>query len=104
RHLAREFARERPKIAGRLDLDLESGISDDPHVERLIESFAFLTARIRLKLEDEFPELTEALLSVLYPHYLAPIPSMSIVQFELDAEQGQAADGYVIPRHSRLYT
>lgn len=104
RRLAAEFARDRPKIAGRLDLSGETGISEDPHVERLIESFAFLTARIRLKLEDEFPELTDALLSVLYPHYLAPIPSMSIVQFQLDPEQGQLAAGYTIPRHSRLYT
>ena len=54
---------------------------EDPHVARLIESAAFLNARIRHKLEYDFPELTDALLGVLYPHYLAPIPSMAIVQF-----------------------
>src|SRR5262249_7054162 len=52
----------------------------DPHVARLIEAFAFLTARVRRKLDDDFPELTEALLNVLYPHYLTPIPSMAITQ------------------------
>ena len=72
------------------------GMSEDPHVERMIEAFAYLNARTRHKLEDEFPELTEALLGVLYPHYQAPIPSMAIVQFELDAEQKQLTTGHVI--------
>ncbi|MBM4078034.1 MAG: type VI secretion system baseplate subunit TssF, partial [Planctomycetes bacterium] len=54
------------------------------------------------KLEDEFPELTTSLLELLYPHYLAPIPSMSIAQFTLDPNQGQLTDGFTIPRHSRL--
>jgi len=89
RRMALEFARDRPKIADRLVIDRESGQSEDPHVERLIEAFAFLTARVRLKLDDEFPELTEALLNTLYPHYLAPIPSMAVVQFVPDLEQGQ---------------
>ncbi|HEY5313177.1 MAG TPA: type VI secretion system baseplate subunit TssF [Pirellulales bacterium] len=104
RHLANEFARERPKIADRLLLDRETSVSEDPHVERLIEAFAFLTARIRLKLDDEFSELTDALLGLLYPHYLAPIPSMSIVQFVLDPHQGKLTTGYTIPRHSKLYS
>ena len=55
---------------------LEPTSSGDPHIERMIESFALLSGRIHHKLDDEFPELTDALLSVLYPHYLAPIPSM----------------------------
>lgn len=54
---------------------------DDPHVARLLEGFAYLSARVRHKLEDEYPELTDALLGVLYPHYLLPFPSCSIVQF-----------------------
>jgi len=54
---------------------------DDPHVERLLEGFAYLSARVRHKLEDEFPELTDALLGILYPHYLLPFPSCSVVQF-----------------------
>ncbi|MDB5407388.1 MAG: hypothetical protein JWL84_2300 [Rhodospirillales bacterium] len=79
RRLAGEFAAAHPKIAGRLRLTGDA--VEDPHVERLIEGFAFLTARVRQKLDDEFPELTDALLGVLYPHYLAPVPSMAIVQF-----------------------
>ena len=91
RQLAQEFARQYPAAAGRLLL--EPNRSTDPHVERLIESFALLTGRIQHKLDDEFPELTDALLGVLYPHYLAPIPSMAIVQFELDADAGPVARG-----------
>ena len=79
RQLGREFSSQFPKVASRLLL--EEGASEDPHVERLIESFAFLSARIHHKLDDEFPEITDALLNVLYPHYLRPVPSMSIVQF-----------------------
>ena len=104
RKLGAEFARERPKIADRLLLNRESGFSEDPHVERMIEAFAFLTARIRLKLEDEFPELTDAMLNVLYPHYLAPIPSMAIVQFVVDPAQGKLTTGHTIPRHTELYS
>src|SRR4051794_33342842 len=85
RRLATQFATAHPKIAGRLRLGPDS--SDDPHVERLIEAFAYLTARVRHKLDDDFPELTEALLGVLYPHYQAPVPSMAVVQFELDPSQ-----------------
>jgi len=78
RRLAAEFAEAHPKIAGRLRLSQDA--IEDPHVARLIEAFSYLTARIRRKLDDDFPELTEALLNVLYPHYLAPVPSMAIVQ------------------------
>ncbi|MEX0712953.1 MAG: type VI secretion system baseplate subunit TssF, partial [Pirellulales bacterium] len=102
RRLGAEFARDRPKIADRLLLEHETGVSDDPHVERLIEAFAFLTARVRLKLEDEFPELTEALLGTLYPHYLAPIPSMAVVEFVVDPQRGKLPKGHTIARHSQL--
>jgi type VI secretion system protein ImpG len=81
RKLGSEFSDKYPKIAGRLRLDKE--IVEDPHVSRLIESFAFLTARIRHTLDDSFPELTEALMGILYPDYHAPLPSMSIAQFTL---------------------
>jgi type VI secretion system protein ImpG len=104
RKLGAEFAKKRPKIAGRLLMREATGVSTDPHVERLIESFAFLTARIRLKLDDQFPELTESLLGTLYPHYLAPIPSMGIAQFEVDPERGKLPKGYLIARHGRLFT
>jgi type VI secretion system protein ImpG len=80
RRLAAEFAETHPKIAGRLRLSADA--VEDPHVARLIEGFAFLTARVRQKLDDEFPELTDALLGVLYPHYTAPVPSMAIAQFQ----------------------
>ena len=76
---AEEFAEAHPKIAGRLRLGAET--TEDPHVARLIEAFALLSARIKQKIDDEFPELTDGLLNVLYPHYLAPIPSMAIAQF-----------------------
>ena len=79
RALAADFARNHPKIAGRLRLTEET--VDDPHVGRLLEGAAFLAARVHHRLDDEFPELTDALLGVLYPHYLAPIPSAAIVQF-----------------------
>src|SRR5207253_275319 len=81
RQMAPEFAEQFPGPASRLRVGKEGFV--DPHVERLTQAFAFLTARIDCKLEDEFPQLTEALLGILYPHYLAPVPSMGIVQFAL---------------------
>src|SRR5713226_2644799 len=80
RSLAAEFAATHPKIAGRLRLAPDA--VDDPHVARLLEGAAFLAARVHHRLDDEFPELTDALLGVLYPHYLAPVPSTAIVQFQ----------------------
>ncbi|MBB3971798.1 type VI secretion system baseplate subunit TssF [Hansschlegelia beijingensis] len=79
RGLAREFADAHPKIAGRLRLSGDK--VDDPHVERLLEGVAFLTARTHQRLDDELPELTDALLGVLYPNYLRPTPSAAIAQF-----------------------
>jgi type VI secretion system protein ImpG len=102
RQLGAEFARKYPKVAGRLLLEADK--CEDPHVERMIESFAFLAGRIHLKIDDEFPEITESFLNVLYPHYLAPIPSMSIVQFALDPEQGKLTTGYTIERGTALYS
>jgi type VI secretion system protein ImpG len=102
REMAKEFARQYPAAASRLLL--EQGRSVDPHVERLIESFALLTGRVRAKLDDEFPELTDALLNVLYPHYLTPIPSLAVVQFDLDLVRSKPPDGYAIPKGSNLQT
>src|SRR5690242_10019518 len=102
RQFAQDFARQYPAAAGRLLL--EPNRSADPHIERLIEAFALLTGRIQHKLDDDFPELTTALLGVLYPHYLAPVPSMAIVQFELDPARGRLPGGFLIDRHSRLRT
>src|ERR1700758_3205030 len=80
RRLAGDFATAHPKIAGRLRLAPDA--IDDPHVARLLEGTAFLAARVQHRLDDEFPELTDALLGVLYPHYLAPVPSAAILQFQ----------------------
>src|SRR5436305_12068051 len=102
RQLAQEFARQFPAAAGRLLL--EPGRSVDPHVERMIEAFALLAGRVHHKLDDEFPELTDALLGVLYPHYLAPVPSTGLVQFVLDPEKADLPDGFLIDRHTRLHT
>src|SRR5919201_3300234 len=85
RQIGAEFAVKYPKIASRLLLD--SDTSEDPHVERLIQAFAFLAARVHHKIDDEYPEITESLLNVLYPHFLAPIPSLSIVQFGADPDK-----------------
>src|SRR5438046_9298607 len=92
RQFAQDFARQYPAAAGRLLL--EQTQSTDPHIERLIEAFALLAGRIHHKLDDEFPELTEPLLGLLYPHYLATVPSMAIVQFDLDAERGRLPAGF----------
>jgi type VI secretion system protein ImpG len=100
RQLGAEFGQKYPLIAGRLIL--ESDKCEDPHVERLLEAFAFLAARVHLKIDDEFPEITEALLSILYPHYIRPLPSMSIVEMHLDAEKGGAAAPQKVPRGSVL--
>ncbi|HYO62036.1 MAG TPA: type VI secretion system baseplate subunit TssF [Pyrinomonadaceae bacterium] len=102
RQMGAEFAQKNPRIAARLRLEPDR--CDDPHVERLIEAFAFLTARVHRKLNDEFPEVTESLLNVLYPHYLAPIPSMAVARFALDPEQGKLTTGYHVPRETRLYS
>jgi type VI secretion system protein ImpG len=80
KRLAAEFADTHPKIAGRLRLSADA--VDDPHVARLLEGVAFLAARVHHRLDDEFPELTDALLGLLYPHYLAPVPSCMIAQFD----------------------
>jgi type VI secretion system protein ImpG len=77
REMGREFANANPAMAQFL-----AERAADPDVERLMEGFAFLTGRLRQKLDDELPELTQSLLQMLWPHYLRPIPSMSILQFE----------------------
>ncbi len=100
REMGEEFAEAYPKIAGRLALD---GIDcHDPYVERLLEGFAFLAARVQLKLDAEFPSFTEQLLRIVYPHYLAPTPSMAVVEFVPDPGQGIPPEGFKIPRGSAL--
>jgi type VI secretion system protein ImpG len=102
RQMAQEFAVKHPHASGRLLL--ESNRSADPHVERLLESFALIAGRVQQKLDDEFPEISAALLEALYPHYLAPIPSMGMLQFELDPVRAQLPGGFSLARHSMLRT
>ena len=103
RDMAGEFAREYPKIAGRLAIDRDAKeICPDPYVERLLEGFAWLAARVHLKLDAEFPRFTQALLETVYPHYLSPVPSMAVVRFEIDPQQPALAAGVPIPRGTSL--
>lgn len=100
REMGAEFAAEFPKIAARLGL--EGFECADPYVERLLEGFAFLAARIQLKMDAEFPEFTQHLLSMVYPDFLAPTPSMAVVQLQPDPGEATLADGYVVARGSAL--
>jgi type VI secretion system protein ImpG len=100
RRMGAEFARKYPKIAARLQLEDEK--IEDPHVERMIEAFAFLTARIGLKLDDELPEITESFFNVIYPHYLASIPSMAIAQFSFGSPNDKLTAVQQLKRGARL--
>lgn len=97
-----EFAKRYPNVASGLLLEPQK--CDDPHVERLLEGFAFLAARVHLKIDDDFPEFGEALLNITYPHYTRPVPSMAIVEFRLDPEQGKLTTGLKIARDSMLFS
>ena len=97
RTLSGEFAQRYPKIAQRLSIETDQ--CEDPHVERMIEGFAFLAARIHRKLDDEYPEISEAMLQMLYPHYTQPLPSATIVQIETDHNKPSLTGRSVIPRH-----
>jgi type VI secretion system protein ImpG len=95
-----EFAEQFPKVAARLGMrGLEVA---DPYVERLIEGFAFMSARVQLKMDAEFPRFSQRLLDLVYPGYLAPTPAMGVARFEPSRSQGGSPDGYLLPRHSRL--
>ncbi len=100
RQMGAEFAAKYPKIASRLLIEPDK--CEDPHVERMVEAFAFLAARVHLKIDDEFPEITEALLSILYPHYMRPIPSMSIAEFHVDPAQVKPEAGLKLERGALL--
>lgn len=100
RELGAEFARHFPKVAGRLGIAELS--SADPHVERLLEGFAFMAARVHLKLDAEFPRFTQQLMELVYPHYLAPTPSMTVVQFAVDARKNRIGEGFQVERDTVL--
>ncbi len=100
REMGGDFAREYPKIAGRLGLDaLECA---DPYVERLLEGFAFLAARVQLKLDARFPDFTRHLLELVYPHLTTPLPSMAVVALEPDLASGALETGYTLPAGTAL--
>ncbi|MEO3679769.1 type VI secretion system baseplate subunit TssF [Rheinheimera sp. FR7-31] len=99
RRMGAEFAEQYPKIAGRLRISEEN--VEDPHVSRLIEGFALLTAQIRQKLDDSFPELTDALLGQLYPDYQAPIPSTSVLKL---SSQNLSNSGIAIKKGTEFET
>lgn len=100
REMGAEFALQFPKIASRLRMDgIEVG---DPYVERLLEGFAFLAARVQLKLDAEFPRFTERLLEIVYPNYLAPTPSMMVAQLQPALGDAALAAGVQVPRGSEL--
>jgi type VI secretion system protein ImpG len=100
REMGAEFASEYPKIAGRLGMD---GLDcADPYVERLLEGFAFLAARVQLKLDAQYPVFTQHLLEMIYPHYLTPVPSMAVVQLHPDQAEDLAAAGHLVARHTVL--
>ncbi|MCD9046517.1 type VI secretion system baseplate subunit TssF [Luteimonas sp. MHLX1A] len=100
RRYGREFAERYPKIANRLLLSAEG--SEDPHVERLIESFALLSARVSKKIDDDYPEFTDALLEVMYPHYLRSFPSCSIARFDAGPGAARLSGPVRIPRGTML--
>ena len=101
RQMGAEFAGKYPKIAGRLLLEHDK--SSDPHTERLIEAFAFISGRIHKKIDDDFPEITQSLFNVIYPHYNNPIPSLTIARFE-PMMQNISEAGYRIDRGTKLYS
>ncbi len=100
REMGDEFARQSPTVAGRLGLG--SVEVADPYVERLLEGFALLTARVQLKMEAEFPTFTQSLLQMVYPHYLAPTPSMAVVQFAPEQTLRGMPQGAVLPAGTEL--
>jgi type VI secretion system protein ImpG len=100
REMGAEFAAEFPKVAARLTM--EGMDVSDPYVERLLEGFAFLTARLHLKVDAEFPKFTQNLLEIVYPDFLAPSPAMAIVDITPDLADASLADGPVMPKGSAI--
>ena len=101
REMGAEFAQQFPRIAARLGMNgLEVA---DPYVERLLEGVGFMAARVQLKLEAEFPRFTQALLEMVYPHYLAPTPSMLVAQLKPDPKDTNLAAGPIVPRGSTMH-
>ena len=99
--VAQEFARVYPEQAAMLNIE---NLKDrDPYVERLIESFCFMSARMRTKLDAEFPRFSQRMLEVIYPNYVAPTPSMAVAQMHPSAKEGDLSGGFVVPRGSAFF-
>jgi type VI secretion system protein ImpG len=96
------FVKQYPKIAQNLNLS-PSG-SSDPHVQRLLESFAFLTGRLQKELDNRYIQFTNTLLGVLYPQYITPFPASAIASFRLSPFLGATTSGTVVPRGTALFT
>src|SRR4029450_407476 len=128
REMGGEFAQQFPKIAARLGMSglevtdpyverLLEGAGflaapgqahigaevTDPYVERLLEGAGFLAARVQLKIDSEFPRFTQSLLEIIYPHFLAPTPSMLVAQLKADPNDPNVAAGPTVPRGSMLF-
>jgi type VI secretion system protein ImpG len=100
REMGTEFAEAYPRIAARLGMD---GIEcADPYVERLIESFAFLAARVQLKLDARHPDFTQHLLEMVYPGFLAPVPSCAVAELVPTPTESSLKDGYTVPKGSAV--
>ena len=102
REMGGEFAQQFPKIAARLGM---SGLEvTDPYVERLLEGAGFLAARVQLKIDSEFPRFTQSLLEIIYPHFLAPTPSMLVAHIQPDKDDPSLAGGArTVPRGTTLH-
>ncbi|AXC13371.1 Protein ImpG/VasA [Acidisarcina polymorpha] len=100
RQMGAEFAKKYPAVAGRLQLEPDR--CADPHVERLLEAFSFLAARIHLRLDDDFPELTEGFLDVVYPHFLRPMPAMTVAEFSSDETGSNKGNSVTVPAGVQL--
>ncbi|WP_425093567.1 type VI secretion system baseplate subunit TssF [Tropicimonas sp. S265A] len=100
REMGGEFAQAYPKIAARLGMEGTEVL--DPYVERLFEGFAFMSARVQLELDMQYPTFTSNLLEIVYPHFLAPTPSVAVVDLLPDASLAEVTDGFAVPRGTVL--
>jgi type VI secretion system protein ImpG len=102
REVADKFAKQYPERAPALKLRRDG--CDDPHVERIIEAFALIAGRIQHKIDQEFPEITNSLIELLYPHLVRPVPSVAMLQFDVDPQLSKQSTGQIVPRGTLAYS
>ena len=102
REMGKLFAESNPGVASQLDLGKDT--CADPYVERLLEGFAFLTARVQLQYQEEYPNFTQHLLEIIYPGYLSPTPSMTIIEFDADEDGALSIEGAEVRKQSKILT